>query len=199
MLQHLIDNAFALSPTALSFADKNLKDEGMQMLCMSLLQMLSTNEGKAKLHQVKTLDFRGNSIALKGVEALMDLCSHLPSLTLLNLEWNQLNQSGAMTLLGKWIANNESLEHLDLRNNKLSSDDAVNLSRALTRNRSLRHVDLRWNEIGSIGLQAMASALLQNTTLTSLMVSGNGVDTVSSSNLIKTIGMSPPTVCVPVC
>ena len=76
------------------------------------------------------------------------------------------------------------LQTLDLRNNQLSHDAAIDISHALKTNTTLRHLDLRWNNVGLIGGRGLLECLRTNKTLVRLELTGNN----TPGDLIRSIG-----------
>ena len=80
-----------------------------------------------------------------------------------------------MSAIAEALSVNQSLEELDLRNNKIGPQTATQLAHALKHNTYLRRLDLRWNHIGVVGGRALLDLLKWNKTLVYLDVTGNDV------------------------
>ena len=68
---------------------------------------------------------------------------------------------------------NTGVEVLDLRNNQLTAECAVDLANSLRKNKSLRELDLRWNSVGITGAKAIWESLRFNFTLVKIHLCGN--------------------------
>jgi hypothetical protein len=122
------------------------------------------------------LDVRGNSIRNDGAIALGALLKVNCILQSCSLEWNCVGifDSG-MHALAESLTFNQTLQSLDLRNNKVSGTGAAMLAKALRHNTALRRLDLRWNAIGTTGARAFIDLLKVNIVLHELELTGNDV------------------------
>lgn len=121
---------------------------------------------------VTALDLRGNNIGAEGVKAIAELLRQPSSLVSLSLEWNNAHQD--LHSLSEALSTNTTLRSLDLRNNKLGPEAAVQLARSLGTNSTLSRLDLRWNEISLEGVQAFTCLLeSKQSGLKELELSGN--------------------------
>lgn len=68
---------------------------------------------------------------------------------------------------------NIGLEYLDLRNNSLTPENAVQLANALQINKYLHELDLGWNSIGIAGAKAIWESLHHNFNLQNISLCGN--------------------------
>jgi Ran GTPase-activating protein (RanGAP) involved in mRNA processing and transport len=131
-------------------------------------------EGLAKNTRLHTLELRGNNIQGTMTCVLAKLLKVNSSLKRLLLEWNCLGTTKeSFSLFCAALAVNTGLEVLDLRNNQLNAEAAIELATALHKNKSIRHLDLRWNSIGVAGAKAIWDALRTNFTLQNIQLCGN--------------------------
>ena len=90
------------------------------------------------------------------------------------LEWNCLGATkDSFIVFCESLASNQGLEVLDLRNNQLNAEAAIELAAALHKNKSVRSLDLRWNSIGVAGAKAIWDALRTNFVLQRIQLCGN--------------------------
>ena len=75
-----------------------------------------------------------------------------------------------------------SLTELELSQNRLGSEGAIELAGALQNVRSLIKLDLSWNSIGSEGCIALAGALQHVPSLIKLDLSANDIGSEASSH-----------------
>ena len=90
------------------------------------------------------------------------------------MEWNCVGiwESGIRALADA-LSMNQTLQGLDLRNNKISPQGAQALAISLKHNTSLTKLDLRWNNAGLIGGRAFVDLLQFNLVLKDLELTGN--------------------------
>ncbi|NXX95478.1 LRC45 protein, partial [Centropus bengalensis] len=100
------------------------------------------------------------------------------------LEWNSLGVwEEGFALFCQGLGANSVLQRLDLRNNQINHQGAVELAMALRQNTSLQELDLRWNNIGLLGGRALLNSLHSNKTLKRLELAGNNVP----SDILKAV------------
>ena len=105
--------------------------------------------------------------------------------------------------IAKSLEKNESLTHLDLRNNNISGtyspicfsihsltpsltdDGAIALANCLTNNSTLVTLDLRWNQISDNGASAFIELISARKVKLSLQITGNNISTDTMSALSK--------------
>ncbi|KAJ3169646.1 hypothetical protein HDU88_000837 [Geranomyces variabilis] len=152
--------------TTINLADSFLDDDG----CILISNALKTN------NTATHVDLRGNSIRADGATALGQMLKINSTLKSLILEWNCIGiwQAG-IRALADGLSVNQSLEELDLRNNKIGPDGATTLAHCLKHNLTLRKLDLRWNNIGLTGSRALVDLLKWNTALEEIQLAGNEV------------------------
>lgn len=94
----------------------------------------------------------------------------------LNLEWNCVGiwETGVKAL-ADCLTINQTLQDLDLRNNKIGPQAAQYLALSLKHNTCMRRVDLRWNAVGLTGAKSLLDTMKWNYTLTNLELTGNDV------------------------
>ncbi|KAM9462802.1 leucine-rich repeat-containing protein 45 [Clarias gariepinus] len=163
--------------TEFILSDCMLSEEGIKLLLKGLCSNTT----------VKLLDLKGNNLRGAGAEALGKMLVRNKTLQRLVLEWNALGMwEEGFSVFCEGLASNSSLIRLDLRNNQINHQGAVEIALALKRNSVLRELDLRWNNIGLLGGRALLDALLQNRTLLQLEMAGNNIP----SDTLKAIEQS---------
>lgn len=108
---------------------------------------------------------------------LIPALKHIPGLSYLALNWNDLenNSQQGLTHLSSFVHDDScELVYLDLRNSNLGSESSKNLDLIVSSNR-LKHIDLSWNNIGDIAGQAVLRGLMQRTSSCQLELKGCGI------------------------
>ncbi|KAL5017929.1 hypothetical protein ScPMuIL_003651 [Solemya velum] len=150
------------------FADSMLSEDAIKGLA----------HGFASNVYCKKLDLKGNNIRGTGTEALGKMLRHNKVLLSLCLEWNAMGMlDNSLAMFCEGLGANKALQALDLRNNQISHDGAVELAAALKQNHSLRSLDLRWNNVGLLGSRALLEMLQTNKCLCRLELAGNNIPT----------------------
>ncbi|KAI8930191.1 hypothetical protein BC831DRAFT_547078 [Entophlyctis helioformis] len=150
----------------LVLADAFLGDDG----CILIANALKTNA------TVTHLDLRGNSIRADGAMALGQMLKVNSTLKSLNLEWNCIGiWEAGIRAIADALSINQTLEELDVRNNKIGPQAIQNVALCLKHNTKLRKLDLRWNNAGIIGGRAIADLLKWNVVLMEIDLTGNEV------------------------
>ena len=148
----------------LKLADCLIGDDGAIVLCQTL------KENKT----FEQLDLRGNNIRADGSLALSQLLKLTVNLKWLSLEWNCIGiWDHGIKALADGLSLNQSLEYLDLRNNKISPQGGATLASATKGNTSLKHLDLRWNNLGLLGGRSFLDMLQWNHTVLYIDLQGN--------------------------
>ncbi|ODM97794.1 Leucine-rich repeat-containing protein 45 [Orchesella cincta] len=134
-------------------------------------------DGVSKNTHLEVFELRGNNIQfanmLEPLGTMLKVNSNLKSLI---MEWNQIGcTKDAFQIFCDGLSINSGLEHLDLRNNQISDECAIELAAALKHNKVMRDLDLRWNSIGVKGARAFYDVLNINSTLTQVQLGGNFV------------------------
>nr|KAJ3422966.1 Leucine-rich repeat-containing protein 45 [Polyrhizophydium stewartii] len=166
--------------TRIVLADAFLGDDG----CILIAGALKTNT------TVTYLDLRGNSIRADGAIALGQMLKINTALKrqgilfrpghgpcdILNLEWNCIGiwESGVRAIADA-LSINQTLEELDLRNNKIGPQASHHIALCLKHNTRLRKLDFRWNNAGLIGGRAFLDLLKWNVVLMDLDMTGNEI------------------------
>lgn len=147
--------------------DNYIRDEG----CKILGDFLAINP------EISHLELKGNNITSKGLVFILEGLQQNFKIKSMNLEWNYLGmEPSGLELLVNFLKKNQSLQHLDLKNNKISGNDAGRvLGELLTSSKSLLVLDLRWNEIGTLGAKSILAGLKENSSLKVLELAGNNV------------------------
>ena len=149
--------------SSLNLPDSFVGDEG----CELIVRYLRENPG------VSSIDLRGNGITSKGLVVLSALLLQRSGLRSLSLEWN--NISDDIETFADSLARNQSLQSLDLRNNRIGATGASSLARVLELNSSLTKLDLRWNEVGAAGGKKFLQALSRPHHIKHLELAGNKI------------------------
>lgn len=146
----------------LNLGDAFIGDEGCEALAAHL-----------KEHpEIASLDLKGNNITTAGLR-LLTSALRSSRLRSLSLEWNSIgNDTEALT---EAFGFSESLQHLDLRNNRIGAVGAEHLSKLISLNKSIVTLDLRWNELGAQGASTLLGALQGRHFVRSVEVSGNRI------------------------
>lgn len=151
---------------SLRMADMSFGDDGARLL----------GEFLEKNRQVEALELRGNAISSEG---FVNICEGLfgnNSLKSFSVEWNNIGSgTRGVEMLADFIAQNNSLEYLDLRNNKLNTSAAPSISEIVRNTISLSTLDLRWNELGNHGAKAILEALETNSKIQYIELGGNNI------------------------
>ena len=152
--------------TKLILADCFLSDDG----CIKIANAIKPNG------TLRYLDLRGNSIRSDGAVAIGQMLKVNTVLEHLFLEWNCLGiWDTGIRGISEALSLNESLQTIDLRNNKIGPQSCVSIAACLKHNTTLRRIDLRWNSIGLLGGKAFSDLLQCNKTLTEVEVTGNEI------------------------
>eukprot|EP01084_Bolivina_argentea_P258519 435859_1 len=170
-LEKLINDLLSSNPLYVAeLCDEYIKDDGCKMICDKL----------SSIDTIHTIDFRGNDIQQIGAQSIVELIKQNKNITTIKLQWNLLGLQNALSTLCEGLMLS-SIRHLDLRNNKISSNDGKIISKMLSNNKTLYHIDLRWNNLGLIGGECILQTLLtdinnnNNYTLTECLLSGNQI------------------------
>ncbi|KAF6735105.1 Leucine-rich repeat-containing protein 45 [Oryzias melastigma] len=175
LAQALQDGAF----TQVSLSDCMLSEEGAKILLTGLFGNTT----------VKSLDLKGNNLRSAGAEVLGKLLARNSTLRRLVLEWNALGVwEEAFSVFCDGLASNNTLSHLDLRNNQISHHGAAALALALRRCSSLEELDLRWNNLGLLGGRSLLEALQNNKSIVKLRAAGNNIPSDTLKALEQTTG-----------
>lgn len=151
---------------SLRLADMSFGDEGADLL----------RDFLEKNRQVETLELRGNNITSEGFFNISQGLSGNILIKTLSLEWNNLGSgTRGIEALADFATQNNSLEYLDLRNNKLNTSAAPALAKIIKASHSLVTLDLRWNELGNHGARTILEALEGSHKIINIELGGNNV------------------------
>ena len=147
----------------LNFADCLLSEDSCKFLLLGLM------DNRA----IKRLNLKGNNIRSNTAEILGEFLKRNTCVQSLLVEWNSLGlwDSGIRAVC-EGLALNQVLLFIDLRNNQITHEGAIQIATALKRNQCLRGADLRWNNIGLLGGRALLEALKYNKSLVGLELAG---------------------------
>ena len=159
--------------------DRFLGDDVIRLLCHELV---SKNEIHCKF---KRIVLRGNCIGSIGAESIATLLlNEKLEVEFISLEWNQLGSVGSICLANA-LERNNSLTHLDLRNNSVDTNSAIALANSLNNNNNntLRVLDLRWNQIEDRGALVFKDAVIDRDPPLNVLFNGN----LLTEQVVKTI------------
>ncbi|XP_078484908.1 leucine-rich repeat-containing protein 45-like [Ciona intestinalis] len=158
--------AHDLAITSVLLSDCMLDEEGAKLLLAGL----------AENTVVRVLDLRGNNLRQVATVAIGNFLKKNQTLEALFLEWNSIGiWESSFLVFCEGLSFNSSLQHLDLRNNKIDHTGAKELAIMLRNNTALHTLDLRWNNLGLVGGRALVDALRQNTSIVKIDASGNNI------------------------
>ena len=168
---------------SLRLADMSFGDEGARIL----REFLDRNK------HVEFIEVRGNSISSDG---FADICEGLMgnnNFRSFSAEWNNIGSgTRGMEALASFVAQNNSLETLDFRNNKLNTSSAIALANIIKKSTSLISIDLRWNDLGNHGAKAIADALQDNRTITNIDLAGNNITADAMEHIFERLKQNKP-------
>jgi len=152
--------------TALSLAYASVGDEG----CNSIARYMRENV------MLKTIDLRGNNIRADGLVVLAHALRSSTSVVSFCLKWNHVgSHERGMQALCDVLRVNNTVTHMDLRNNKIGHEAGRIIGVMLTDNSTITHLDLSWNDLGVDGGQALLDGIQKNHALIDCQLSGNRV------------------------
>ncbi|CAE7566654.1 LRRC45 [Symbiodinium sp. CCMP2592] len=151
--------------TALSLAYASVGDDG----CTAIARYMRENV------MLRTLDLRGNNIRADGLVVLAHgLRTGGGNMTSVCFKWNQIgSHPRGIQAFCDVLKENQSITHVDLRNNKIGTDCGPFLGDMLRENCTLTHLDLSWNDLGVEGGKALLDGLQANHSLIDCQLSGN--------------------------
>jgi hypothetical protein len=156
----------AKDSTALSFAYASIGDDG----CNAIARYMRENP------VLKTIDLRGNSIRADGLVVLAHALRSSTTVVSLCMKWNHVgSHERGIQALCDVLKSNQSICHVDLRNNKLGPECGKHLEQMLRDNNALTHLDLSWNELGPEGGKALLGGIQGNHSLVDCQLSGNRI------------------------
>ncbi|OMJ76284.1 hypothetical protein SteCoe_24380 [Stentor coeruleus] len=147
----------------LNLSDSFIGDEG----CGMVASFLKENMG------INSLELRGNSITSEGLKLLANVFRGQNFIRNISLEWNNIGDG--IGVLTESLLYSNSLQSLDLRNNRIGSDGASHLSRFIENSTSILRIDLRWNELGVLGAKKILSSVPRSRSIKTIELSGNKI------------------------
>jgi len=152
--------------TTLSLAYASIGDEG----CNAIARFMRENV------LLKTMDLRGNNIRADGLVVLAHALRSCTNIVSVCLKWNHVgsHERGVRALCDVLKINN-TLTHLDVRNNKIGPECGPLFGEMLQNNHSVTHLDLSWNDLGIEGGKALLKGLEGNHSLIDCQLSGNRI------------------------
>jgi len=152
--------------TTLSLAYASVGDEG----CNAIARYMRENV------MLKTIDLRGNNIRADGLVVLAHALRSSSGVVSVCLKWNHVgSHERGVRALCDVLKGNQSISHLDLRNNKLGPECGPLLGEMLRDNNCITHLDLSWNDLGVEGGKALLSGIQANHCLIDCQLSGNRI------------------------
>lgn len=136
----------------------------------ALGHMLKTNTSIVRLYAARNPDMEGG-----GARVLVKHLTHNTTLEELFLSYCGVDAVGA-TGVGEMLDRNDTIVSLDLSDNPLSDEGAVELADGLLGNARLRVLDVRDCSLGLKGMQALQVMLCENHVLLELLRGGNTED-----------------------
>jgi len=125
---------------------------------------------------LKTIDLRGNNIRADGLVVLAHALRSSTSVVSFCLKWNHVgSHERGMQALCDVLRVNNTVTHMDLRNNKIGHEAGRIIGVMLTDNSTITHLDLSWNDLGVDGGQALLDGIQKNHALIDCQLSGNRV------------------------
>mmetsp|Transcript_5108 Transcript_5108/g.14844 ORF Transcript_5108/g.14844 Transcript_5108/m.14844 type:complete len:339 (-) Transcript_5108:977-1993(-) len=183
----LKDNCVRLNDEGL-----NLRNLNMNIRRLNLASIVALSEALIDNKRIETLNLTSSLSNTQddrnGIRVLLPLAYALRrhvSLKTIHLSYNQLVDA---TPLGRSLEQNlSSLAELYLDHNRLNTDTAVALSRALQHNNKLSVLQLDSNNIGDEGGALIAEALGINKRLKFLGLAQNSLKSKTASALLRTL------------
>jgi len=160
---------------SLRLADMSFGDDGARVL----------GEFLDKNKQVEAIELRGNGITSEGFAVIVENLFGNNNIKTISVEWNNLGTgTRGLETLAEFVAQNNSLEVLDIRNNKLNTSNAQAITNIIRNTVTLTSLDLRWNELGNHGAKAISEALEDNSKIQYIELGGNNIteEVLSSIN-----------------
>jgi len=152
--------------SALSLAYASIGDEG----CNSIARYMRENV------MLKTIDLRGNNIRADGLVVLAHALRSGSSVESVCLKWNHVgSHERGVQALSDVMRSNQTISHLDLRNNKIGSECGKHFGDMLRENSTLTHLDISWNDLGPEGGKALLNGIQANHSLIDCQLSGNRI------------------------
>jgi len=168
LLKPLLESSTTISEFDLSY--NNLSDEGIEILCESIL----INQHSA----IKILRLKGNDIGDRGAAALAKLLKNNAQLEELELYDNQITALGFGQLVFA-LQFNHSLKKLELVKNKISDQHAEEVKESirlgLQNNKFLKELRLSYNAISDRFINFLSDGLKQNSALQVLSLFDNKI------------------------
>lgn len=149
--------------STLNLGDSFIGDEGCGLVAQFLRENLGTH----------SVELRGNNITGEGLRILASALRGQTFVRNLSLEWNNIGNS--IKPLSDALAYNESVQSIDLRNNRIGPEGAGYIADLIETNKSITRIDLRWNDIGATGARSLVSALRKPHSIQQLEISGNKI------------------------
>lgn len=127
------------------------------------------------------IDFNNTGVTDTLLEALANICKHLPLLRSLSLDGNPVYLQRYGMLLGE----DSTLQNLSLRNCYINDQGANHIGRALSSNKHLQTFNLCFNKISCEGVASIARGLRTNRTLLSLDLGSNMIRDAGAAKLAE--------------
>ena len=124
--------------------------------------------------------------------AITDVAAFLSSITQLNeldLNWNNLQTPGAITIC-KAIINLSSLTKLNISNNYITSEGADDIAVVLVQNTSIQELDLSFNMLGIFGTLHIICNIKSFSNLAKLNICNIGITSVAADAIVSVLNNS---------
>ena len=130
-----------------------------------------------KFSTIRKLHLSDTGIGFEDCKALSELLATSKYIEVLNIGCNELSPDGIQLIIGG-LSHNTSLEKLDMRHSKFSSQNVFKLASVLRVNPRLKELNIRECNIQSSDSVHLAKALEENTTtqLQTLRLGGNPIE-----------------------
>lgn len=137
---------------------------------------------------LKELDISENEVQTEGaVKFFKALRSRHSCLKTLNLTNNGITKHAADEI-GLALKTNNTLEVLNLSNNKLQSTGIVKIMHILNKdNKTLKVLDVEYNDINDLAADKIAATLANNTSLEQLNLSGNSLKAKGTIKILQAL------------
>ncbi|PRP80501.1 hypothetical protein PROFUN_11723 [Planoprotostelium fungivorum] len=175
-LQTLMQNWIENPVSTLTFENEKIGSKGIKYLCTTLEECQAT--------ELKVLNFAGNNIGKKGIEAISDLYKNTSiRFTGLDLSDNDMNDDNLKDLVAL-LDKDTHLKSLKISANSITLSGARTLAAFLMINNTLHQLDLSCNRLGQTGIRVIAdSAFRDGAFIAELNLSQTNMDTTSCISL----------------
>ncbi|XP_072354350.1 NACHT, LRR and PYD domains-containing protein 3-like isoform X1 [Scyliorhinus torazame] len=158
----------------------NLEDSGVKLLCPALMKMDC---------KIRKLDLSDNALTDSCAEHLASALITNQSLTALQLNNNNLGDSGVKKLTAALTNPECKIQRLSLCDNNLTDSCAEDLTSVLSTNWVVKNLDLGWNKLGDSGVKLLSEALRKpDCKIWQLHLYENGLTDSGAKDLASALG-----------